>query len=365
MTVIGIDAHKRTHTLVAVDDLGRKLGERTVVATDEGHLRAVEWAGQWPQVSFAVEDCRHMTRRLERDLLRAGHRVVRVHTRLMAAARRSGRQRGKSDPIDAEAVALAALREPDLPVAHLDGPTRQVKLLSDHRHDLVVERTKLCGRLRWHLHELDPELQVPSRGLRRYRVIDELAARLADLDGTVARIARDLLVRCRELTVQINALERELRDLVEDLGPTLLGIPGLGVLGAAMILGETAGAARFKSKHAYARFNGTAPIPVWSGNKVRVRLNRGGNRTVNTALHMAAVTQTRGIGPGKEYVDKLISSGKTKTEAIRLLRRRLSDRVFAALLADERACQPTVRPASVATSSARTATNVQPLPVAA
>ena len=90
--------------------------------------------------------------------------MVRVPTRLMATARRSGRQPGKSDPIDALAVAQAALREPDLPTAHLDGPTRQVKLLCDHRADLVVERTKLCNRLRWHLHELDPELEVPPVG---------------------------------------------------------------------------------------------------------------------------------------------------------------------------------------------------------
>jgi transposase len=336
MPVIGVDAHKKTHTLVAVDDLGRKLGEKTVAATSEGHLGAVRWAAQWPDVRFAVEDCRHMTRRLEGDLLRCGFSVVRVHTRLMAAARRTGRQRGKSDPIDAEAVALAALRHTDLPVACLDGPTRQVKLLSDHRHDLVVERTKLCGRLRWHLHELDPELQVPSRGLRRFHVLDTLTDALAGFDGTVARIARELVARCRELTKQINALERELEQLIKGLGPNLLAIPGLGVLGAAMILGETAGASRFKSKHAFAAFNGTAPVPVWSGNKVRVRLNRGGNRTVNTALHMAAVTQTRGIGPGKNYVEKLLAEGKTRTEALRLLRRRLSDRVFSALLTDER-----------------------------
>jgi transposase len=339
MPVVGVDAHKKTHTLVAVDDLGRKLGEKTVAATSEGHLSAVQWAGQWPGVRFAVEDCRHLTRRLEGDLLRAGHSVVRVHTRLMAAARRTGRQRGKSDPIDAEAVALAALREPDLPVARLDGPTRQLKLLSDHRHDLVVERTKLCARLRWHLHELDPELHVPSRGLRRFHVLDELATALDRFDGTVARIARELVARCRELTTQINALERELEGLVKRLGPSLLAIPGVGTLGAATILGETAGASRFKSKHAFARFNGTAPVPVWSSNKVRVRLNRGGNRTVNSALHMAAVTQTRGVGPGKTYVDKLISEGKTRTEALRLLRRRLSDRVFSALLTDERAQQ--------------------------
>jgi transposase len=295
--VVGVDAHKRTHTLVAVDQVGRKLGERTVATTSDGHLQAVKWAAQWPQseVTFALEDCRHLTRRLEADLLRAGHRVVRVPTRLMATARRSGRQPGKSDPIDALAVAQAALREPDLPIARLDGPTRKVKLLADYRADLVVERTMLCNRLRWHLHELDPELQVPSRGLRRYRVIDELAAHLAGIDGTIAQIARELLNRCRELTVRINQLERDLRELVRGLAPGLLAIPGCGVLSAATILGETAGAARFRSRHAYARFNGTAPIPVWSGNTVRVRLNRGGNRTVNYALHMIAVTQSRGL----------------------------------------------------------------------
>ncbi|MGF0227606.1 transposase [Dietzia sp. CQ4] len=115
----------------------------------------------------------------------------------------------------------------------------------------------------------------------------------------------------------------------------LLDVPGLGVLGAATIIGETAGVRRFKSKDAFARFNGTAPIPVWSGNKVRVRLSRGGNRRINTALHMAAVTQLRLGGEGTAYYDKLIAAGKTRTEALRLLRRRISDRVFAAMRADE------------------------------
>jgi transposase len=256
----------------------------------------------------------------------------------MAAARRGARHPGKSDPIDAEAVALAALRHPDLPVAALDGPTREVKLLVDYRRDLVRQRTRVANRLRWHLHELDPGLQIPSRGLRRYKVIDELAARLAGMEGTVARLARQLLARCRELTAEINALEAELRPLVRRLAPTLLAVPGCGVLGAAMILGETAGAGRFRSKDAYARFTGTAPIPVWSGDRRgRVRLNRGGNRTVNTALHMIAVTQARGVGPGQAYVERLMGRGKTRTEAVRLLRRRLSDVVFRALRADEQA----------------------------
>jgi transposase len=336
MVVIGVDAHKRSHTLVAVDEVGRKLAERTVGTTSEDHLKVVEWAGQWPEARFAVEDCRHVTRRLERDLLSAGCAVVRVPTQLMAASRRSGREPGKSDPIDALAVAHAALREPDLAVAQLDGPTREVKILVDYRHNLVVQRTELINRLRWHLHEIDPKMHIPARGLRRYCVIDELARQLASCDGLVARIARELVTRCRELTVQINALERELRERVRILAPTLLEVPGCGVLGAAVILGETAGAQRFRSKDAYARFSGTAPIPVWSGSSSgKVRLNRGGNRTINCALHMIAITQIRGIGPGKDYVDKLLARGKTRKEALRLLRRRLSDVVFRALLADE------------------------------
>lgn len=155
MVTIGIDSHKQTHTAVAVDDLGRRLGEKKLATTSEAHLGPVAWARQWIAVCFALEDCRHLTRRLERDLLGAGHRVVRVPTQLMAAARRGGRRPGKSDPIDAEAVALAALRHSDLPVAELDGPTREVKLLVDRR-DLVAERTRIQARLRWHLHELDP-----------------------------------------------------------------------------------------------------------------------------------------------------------------------------------------------------------------
>jgi transposase len=340
--MIGTDSHKRTHTVVVLDDVGRRVAERTVAATGEGHLGLVAWAGQWPQAVFALEDCRHLTRRLEQDLLASGRMVVRVPTRLMAGARRGGRQPGKSDPIDAEAVALAALRHPGLPAAVLDGPAREVKLLSDYRRELVRQRTRLQNRLRWHLHELRPGLQVPSRGLRRYKVIDDLAGQLDGASGVVARLARQLLARCRDLTAEINQLEAELAVLVRKLAPWLLAIPGCGVLSAAVIVGETAGAHRFRSKDAYARFTGTAPIPVWSGDsRGKVRLNRGGNRAVNCALHMIAVTQARGIGPGKNYLDKARGRGKTRPEALRLLRRQLSDAAFSALRADERTQQPT------------------------
>ncbi len=144
--------------------------------------------------------------------------------------------------------------------------------------------------------------------------------------------------RCRELTRQINDLERQLRDRVRLLAPRLLAVPGCGVLSAAVIIGETAGAQRFRNKDAYARFTGTAPIPVWSGSTPgKVRLNRGGNRWINCALHMIALTQTRGLGPSKDYVGKLTARGKTGVEAMRLLCRRLSDVVYRALITDERA----------------------------
>jgi transposase len=172
MVIIGVDSHKRTHTFVAVDELGRKLAERTLPATTDGHLEALEWAERWPERRWALEDCRHLTRRLESDLLAGGEAVLRVSTRLMAAERRGDRETGKSDPIDALAVARAALREPNLPVARLDGPARDLKLLVDHREDLLRERVRMQARLRWHLHELFPGMTLASRSLRRKRVFD-------------------------------------------------------------------------------------------------------------------------------------------------------------------------------------------------
>ncbi|MBM3679661.1 MAG: IS110 family transposase [Actinobacteria bacterium] len=337
MVMIGIDAHKRTHTLVAVDELGRKLGEKTVAATTDGHLDAIAWAMRWPERRFAIEDCRHVTRRLEIDLLRAGEAALRVPPHLTADGRQGSRERGKSDPIDALAVARAALREPNLPIAQLEGETRELRLLVDHREDLVHERTRLQSRLRWHLHELFPGLAMRPRSLHRERVLAGLEERLVVTPGVVAGIALELVRRCRELTRRANALEREIATLVGRLAPSLLAMPGCGALSAAKIVGETAGAIRFRSKAAFARWNGTAPIPVWSGNTTHHRLSRGGNRQVNAALHRVAVTQLRGVGEqGRRYVENRMAAGDSKTEALRLLRRRLSDQVFRRLHADER-----------------------------
>jgi transposase len=335
MVVLGIDAHKRNHTVVAVDELGRKLGEHTTGTTTVDHLQLVVWAEQFgPDRRWAVEDCRHLSRRLERDLLAAGERLVRVPPKLMAHARDAARSYGKSDPIDALAVARAALREPDLPTAQLDGPSREVRLLADHREDLVAERTRVINRLRWHLHELDPTRQPPARCLFRPKHLNALQTMLTDLDGMVARLAADLIARCRQLTEQINRIEDELHTLVQDLAPALLAIPGCATLTAAKILGETADVRRFRSRHAYARHNGTAPLPVWSGNRERHRLSRTGNRQLNAALHRIALTQAHYHPDARAYLHQRRTAGDTTKESMRALKRRLSDVVYRALLAD-------------------------------
>lgn len=345
--VIGADVHKATHTFVAVDDVGRKIGEKTVRATTKGHGAALWWARRelGDGLRWAVEDCRHLSARLERDLLSAGQDVVRVPPKLMAQSRSSARERGKSDPIDALAVARAALREPDLPVASHDEQTREMKLLIDRREDLVGERTRQINRLRWHLHELDPEFTIPVKGFairkQRQRVADWLAGR----DGLVAELARDILTDIDTGSVRINDLEKRITGLVKGRYPHLLAIPGCAALTAAKIVGETANVSRFRSEACFAMNAGAAPLPVWSGNtRGRVRMSRTGNRQLNTALHRIAVTQIRLDGLGATYYRKRLDQGDSKVEAIRCLKRRLCRTVFNALHADQ---QPTRVPASL------------------
>jgi transposase len=339
MVRFGVDAHKRTHTVVAVDGVGRKVATLTVQATPAGHLKALRWAEQVADERlWAVEDCRHLTRRLEADLLRAGEAVVRVPPKMMAGARRSARTRGKSDPIDAEAVARAALREPDLPVARLDGAERELRLLVDHREDLVNERTRIQNRLRWHLHELGCD-DVPAGALDRYKVLDRLERDLAARSEFVAGIAVELVVRCHELTRRANELEREITRRAQVLAPSLVAHPGCGALTAAKLVGEAAGIDRFRSRAAFAAANGTAPVPVWSSNRERFRLNRGGNRQLNAALHRIVVTQLRMHESAQLYIKQRVANGNTKTEAIRALRRRMSDVAYRLMMQDLQARQ--------------------------
>lgn len=336
MMTIGIDAHKFTHTAVAVDELGRQAGtpKRTTGTTGADHLGLLRWAVQFSDRVWAIEDCRHVSRRLEADLLAAGEKVVRVPPKLMAGARDSARTPGKSDPIDALAVARAALREPDLPVATLDGVVRELRLLVDHRDDLVAERTRHINRLRWYLHELEPGWNPTANALTSLKQLAALTVRLGEFSGAPARLGADQVARVRELTITINQLASELARIVTPLAPTLLAVHGVGVLTAAKIIGQVGDIGRFRNADRFARHNGTAPIPASSGNSTRHRLNRGGNRQLNAALHRIAVTQQRSHPDAIAYTQRRLTTGNTPKEARRSLKRRLSNIVYRALHTD-------------------------------
>jgi transposase len=337
MVVVGADVHKRTHTFVAVDQVGRELGSKTFEATTAGHQLAVRWArGTFGQeLAWAIEDCRHLSARLERDLLTAGQAVVRVPPKMMAEQRRVARTRGKSDPIDALAVARAFLRQPDLPVASHDATSRALKLLVDRRESLVRQRTSTINSLLWRVHELDPAATPPAKSLDTAKQQNLLMDRLAGFDGLLAELARDELADVIALTGRINALARPIADLTVAAAPSLLALPGVGALTAAKLVGETAGVTRFKSEAAFARHAGIAPIPLWSGNSAgRVRLTRSSNRQLNTAIHRIAVTQIRMDGLGKAYYAKKKAEGMSTPEALRCLKRRLARVVFNTLKID-------------------------------
>ncbi len=298
MIVLGADTHKRSHTIAAVSaTTGELLGEQTVPSGAKGSAALLAWARSLGvERAWALEDCRHVSSSLERFLIERGERVLRVHSTLMSASRREARGRGKSDSIDALAVARAALREglDRLPAAHLDGPELDLRLLVDHRERLVRQRVAINNTLQWHLHDLWPETQFPGSALFHGKWGPRIARRLARADQTMrVRIARDELRRIRELSQTIKQLEAEIADLVAQIAPHLLCEPGFGPLTAAKLVGEIAGAQRFATDAKLARAAGVAPIPVSSGNTNHHRLDRGGNRQINATIHRIAVTRLR------------------------------------------------------------------------
>jgi len=305
MIVLGADTHKRSHTVAAVGELtGRVIADTTVRATQ---------------------------RAFERFLLAHGERVVRVPPKLMAGVRTSSRERAKSDVIDAVAIARAAIREEvgTLPVAQLAGPELEVRLLVDHRERLVGQRTALINDLRWGLHDLWPEFEIPPRALIGPGWQDRVGRRLSRAEQTArVRIARDELRRIRELTRSTAALEAELAPLIAQLAPGLLAERGCGVLTAAKLIGEIAGISRFATDAKLARTAGSAPIPASSGRTDRHRLDRGGNRQLNCALHRLAISKARLDPETAAYLARKQAEGKTRREALRCLKRHLARRIW-------------------------------------
>jgi transposase len=341
MIVIGADTHKRTHTCAAVfAGSGEQAGELTAPAREKGFGELLHWARLLEQERiWAIEDCRHVSGSLERFLLASGERVVRVPPRLMGASRRGERRAGKSDPLDAVAIARAALREgPEtLPAAQLDEGALKMKLLLDHREDLVWARSEDQQRLRWHLHDLWPEFELRAGCLDRIVWLDRVGRKLARAEqGTRVKIARELVLEIRRRTRRAAELEREIAALVKEQASELLELKGCGTLTAAKLIAETAGAKRFGSDAKFARVAGVAPIPASSGMRTRHRLDRGGNRQLNCALHRIAVIQGRHHAPAREFLARKQAEGKSRREALRCLKRHLARRVWQLLIDSER-----------------------------
>ena len=338
MIVIGADTHKQSHTCAAARaGTGELAGEKTAAARKPGFRELIDWGrGLDDERIWALEDCRHVSGGFERFLVEAGERVVRVPPKLMGESRKGERTRGKSDPIDALAVARAALREgPEaMPAAHLDERALELKLLADHREDLVRTRGEDQQRLRWHLHDLWPELEIPTGALDRIVWLDRVARKLSRAQQTArVRIARELVRAIRDRTRRAAELEREIAALVKARAPELLALPGCGSLTAAKLIAETAGVERFPSDAKLARLAGVAPIPASSGNRQRHRLDRKGNRQLNCALHRIAVTQGRVHAPAGEFLARKQAEGKSRMEALRCLKRHLARAVWQALRA--------------------------------
>lgn len=356
--VIGVDAHRRSHTLVAVDPLGRKVAQKCIATNSEAHAEAVRWvrARLGTDVVWGVEDCRSLTARLERDLLAAGQHVVRVPPHLMSRSRASLREQGKSDPIDALAVARAVLREPELPVACHNQHSMELRLLVDRREDLIRQRVTTINRMLDRVHQLDPAWAI-SRNWDSKKPRAELGDWLATQEGLLAEIARDEFDEMVLLGDAAQVLAARIGERVRSVAPALLALPGCGELTAAKIVAEVAAVERFKSEAAFARYIGMAPIPRWSGDARTFRAGRHGNRQLNTAIHRIALVQITHDGPGRTYFQRRLAEGDTRQRALRALKRRLARVVFSRM----KACAPATDRSS---SSGRTLPSVFFLPPA-
>ncbi|MBB6120443.1 IS110 family transposase [Nocardiopsis algeriensis] len=350
---MGIDPHKQMHLAVALADNGTRLGRPLKVPTGPEALeRLLAWIrplAQGRPVLWAIEGGPGLGRAVADALLLHGQQVVWVPVRAMAAQRRITATRGaKSDVIDAVAVARAAMADPHLARHRIDPRVRQIRLLVDLRADLVERRVAVANRLATMVHvELEHAPGGLSSGAALARVRQVVAA--AAVEETVRWVLLALVGELEGLLARIREVERRLRELVEPVAPHLLAIAGVGVVSAAVLLSQVGDVERFASSAKLARYAGCAPIPVFSADRERHRLHRGGNRQVNRVLHTVAMVQAQRFGPAREYVAARVEA-KGKRGAQRALKRHLVDVVYRAMVADrqqwraeealQEACQP-------------------------
>jgi len=335
MQAIGIDTHKATLAACLVDDLGMPLSERTFANDPAGHGALLAWARDAaPLVIIGVEGSASFGASAARFLIEAGREVREVPPQLSRRERAGTRRAGKSDPGDALTIARVTARERDLPPVRLADPSLELKLLVGAREDLVAEATRVRNRLHADLRVLLPGYGATAANLTAVRHQATVALRLRRLAGVQAELARGRLARLRTLAAEERSLAAQIAGRVE--GHPLLALPGAGALVTAKLVGEVGDIGRFRSADAFAALSGVAPIPASSGQTQRMRLNRGGNRQLNRALHTIALTQASHHPPAIAYIARRRAEGKTWREALRALKRQLVRTVFRLLVVGAR-----------------------------
>ena len=337
MTVmIGVDPHKGSHTAVAVDNGERSLAELRVRSGPKQLDRLMSWASAFPERTWAVENATGLGYLLAQQLVAAGERVLDVQPKLAARVRLLATEStNKNDPHDARSVAIAALRSTTPKEVGAEDHAAVMRLWSRRHRNLSSARTQVACRLHAVLCDL------VAGGVPDQIYAEKAASLLAGVepDSAVAaarvELAGELLEDLRRVDRQLAESKKRLQQVVAASGTTVIDIFGVGPFVAATVVGVTGDVARFPSRDRFAAFNGTAPIEVSSGGRKVWRLSRRGNRTLNHAIHMAAVTQLRfHHSPGRGYYDRKIAEGKTPKEALRALKRRISDALWAAMVAD-------------------------------
>jgi transposase len=340
--VIGVDPHKLSAPIEVVDQRENLLGCGRFATDKAGFAAMRSYVKRWPDREWAVEGSLGVGRPLAQRLLESGERVVDVPAKLAARARFLDTGHGrKTDAHDAHSVAVAAVRAKDLRVLAPDGELEALRMLVDRRDELSRQRVATVNRLQRLLAELAPG--KAKRYLTALQAKAVLASvRPRDVVGkTRRRVAADQLADLVMIEKKMKALTVDIKAMVGARGSNLMELPGVGPLVAARILADVGDVARFADRNRFASWTGTAPLDASSGEQVRHRLSRAGNRRVNRMLHIAAATQIRLDTAGRAYYRRKLADGKTRMEAMRCLKRRISDAVYRQLVADADRAAPT------------------------
>jgi transposase len=335
--IIGMDPHKRSATIEVIDEQAGVLAAGRYGTDKAGYAEMLAAARTFADRVWAVEGCNGIGRHLAHRLVHDGEIVVDVPPKLSAQVRVFATGNGrKTDPVDAHSVALAALRAPGLVQVRPEEDLVVMGMLADRRDELGRARTQVINRLHRLLLELLPGGAKKFLSARQARTLIA-SVRPRDLAGkTRRRLAAELTGELEAIGKKTRALDKELAGLVTARGSTLMDLHGIGPSGAARLLADVSDIYRFASRDRFASWNGTAPLDASSGSQARHRLSRAGNRRINRVLHIMAVVQLRNQTKGRAYYDERRAGGMPSMMAMRALKRRLSNVVFARMLADQK-----------------------------